>query len=33
MTDANVKRFDTHFVFAAVKTGLALPTTGPGPGD
>lgn len=26
MTDPNIKRFDTHFVFTAVKTGLALPT-------
>ncbi|HMG50690.1 MAG TPA: Lrp/AsnC family transcriptional regulator [Inquilinus sp.] len=33
MTDANVKRFDTHFVFDAVKTGLALPTAGPSAGD
>lgn len=28
MTDPNVKRFDTHFVFDAVKTGLTLPTAG-----
>jgi DNA-binding Lrp family transcriptional regulator len=33
MTDANVKRFDTHFVFDAVKTGLTLPTAGPSAGD
>ncbi len=30
MTDPNIKRFDTHFVFDAVKTGLALPTAGAG---
>jgi len=30
MTDPNIRRFDTHFVFDAVKTGLALPTAGAG---